>query len=70
MGKERHPIHDSPPWTLEQRVRHLELHLAMLWDHVWWMSLPPERRAEYEREGFPPPIDKFYEELSDGDGGD
>lgn len=45
MAKEIHPIQDSPPWTLEQRVRHLELHLAMLWDQVWWMALPPERRA-------------------------
>jgi len=58
---ERHPIQDTPPnKTLMERVRHLELHLAMLWDQVWWMNLPVEQRGKYRAEGFTDPIEKFY----------
>lgn len=60
---ERHPIQDSPPGkTPEERIRHLELHLAMLWDMVWWMNLPEDRRAAYRAEGFTDPIQQFYTE--------
>jgi hypothetical protein len=58
---EKHPIQDSPPWSDADRIRHLELHLAMLWDHVWWLSLPDEKRKEYEAQGFTAPIKDFYE---------
>jgi hypothetical protein len=47
---------------LQDRVRLLECKLAQLWDQVWWMSLPPERRAGYEAEGFTAPIERFYED--------
>lgn len=58
--KSRHPIQDSPDLPLERRVQLLEIHLAMLWDQVWWMQLPPEKRAEYEGQGFKAPIERFY----------
>lgn len=57
---ERHPISqhtDEPP---EDRLRFLEEHLAQLWDQVWWLSLPPERRDAYRAEGFTDPILHFY----------
>lgn len=56
-----HPIQVCPPdTTAMERLHWLELHLAMLWDQVWWMSLPVEQRAEYEKQGFTAPIEKFY----------
>lgn len=58
--QEKHPIPDRPPWSMDERVANLEVHLAMLWDQVWWMNLPPEKRKEYEAQGFTAPIDKFY----------
>lgn len=60
MHPENHPIKDAPLASLEERVRWLELHVAMLWDQVWWMNLPEERRKGYEAEGFKDPIQKFY----------
>lgn len=60
MHPEAHPILDTPTATLEQRVRWLELHLAEAWDQLWWLSLSPERRVQYEAEGFPAPIQSFY----------
>lgn len=62
MPKEIHPIQESPLLPLERRVQLLEIHLAMLWDQVWWMNLPAEKRAEYEAQGFSAPILKFYTE--------
>lgn len=64
-GRDAHPIQAPPEgWPVEQRVRHLEEHLAQLWDQVWWLSLPTERRAEYEARGFAAPILDFYGEGS------
>ena len=63
---ERHPIQDCPVdetgqlWSLEKRVQYLECQLALLWDHVWWLSLPMHRRAGYEADGFRAPIERFY----------
>lgn len=59
---EKHPIPDGglPNETLEQRIRRLEMYLGMLWDQVWWMNLPPEKRLKYQLEGFKDPIEKFY----------
>ena len=58
---ERHPIQESPNLPLERRVQLLEIHLAQLWDQVWWMNLPEAQRAAYEAEGFTAPIQAFYE---------
>lgn len=60
-----HPIQDCPPLSLERRVQLLELFVARLWDQVWWMQLAPEKRAEYEAEGFSAPIRHFYLEVPD-----
>lgn len=64
MPKEIHPIQvgrqDRP---LAVRVAYLEQKVAQLWDQVWWMSLPKDRRAAYEAEGFTAPIERFYEEA-------
>lgn len=57
---EAHPIPDRPPWSQEERIAHLEMHLAMLWDQVWWLSLPTDERKAYEAQGFSAPIAKFY----------
>jgi hypothetical protein len=58
---DKHPIDGGPPGaTLEHRLYWLECHVAMLWDQVWWMALPEDRRKGYEAEGFKAPIDKFY----------
>ena len=62
MNTERHPIQDSPPIPIEDRVRLLECRLAQLWDMTWWMALPADRRAGYEAEGFTAPIAQFYED--------
>lgn len=59
---DRHPVQESPPLPLERRVQLLEHQLARLWDQVWWMSLPPDRRAAYEAEGFTAPIPQFYDD--------
>lgn len=56
-----HPIADAPDWPIEKRVHHLEVYLARLWDQVWWMQLPAERRKAYEDAGFTAPIPRFYE---------
>lgn len=62
MARERHPIQDSPPGaSAMERIRHLELHLAMLWDEVWWHQLPFWRRWWYAAQGFSSPIQRFYE---------
>lgn len=59
---ERHPIEERPDLPLEERIRHLEIHFAQLWDQVWWMNLPEDRRKAYEAEGFKAPIQEFYRE--------
>lgn len=58
--KEKHPIEHIPPMSVEERVGYLEQMLARLWDQVWWMNLPEEKRSEYEAQGFKDPIGKFY----------
>jgi hypothetical protein len=59
--EDEHPITDNPVGVpLEQQLREARHLLAELWDQVWWLSLPPERRAEYESQGFTAPIQKFY----------
>lgn len=60
---ERHPIEVGADLPLEDRVRHLEAHLATLWDQVWWMQLDPDTRAAYEAQGFKAPIKRFYIEA-------
>jgi hypothetical protein len=58
-----HPIADAPDWPLEKRVHYLEIALAKLWDQVWWMQLPEDRRKQYQAEGFTAPIANFYQPL-------
>ena len=58
--RERHPIPDAPDLPLDQRVHRLEVHLAQLWDQVWWMSLPWYKRLGWRALGFSAPIAKFY----------
>lgn len=59
---ENHPIQiERPDATQEQRILWLEHHVAMLWDQVWWMNLPPDQRAAYQREGYSDPIQAFYD---------
>lgn len=60
---EKHPVQERPKEPLERRVQMLEILLARLWDQVWWMNLPDEKRAKYRGEGFSDPIEKFYEEA-------
>jgi hypothetical protein len=61
-----HPIQDSPAdMTLIERVHLLECALARLWDQVWWMNLPDDRRAIYEADGFKAPIQNFYARFED-----
>ena len=63
---ERHPI--------TQPISHEDLaeRVAQLWDQVWWMALPPERRAAYEAEGHTAPIGggpdkpRFYDPIPEG----
>lgn len=62
---ERHPVAESPDLPLKRRVQLLEINLARLWDQVWWMNLPPERREAYRAEGFSDPIERFYIEDPD-----
>jgi hypothetical protein len=58
---ETHPVADAPAgWSPEERIRHLELHLAMLWDEVWWHQLPFWQRWFYGAQGFRSPIQEFY----------
>lgn len=57
-----HPIQETPNLPIERRVQLLEIHLARLWDQVWWMRLPESKRKEYEAEGFTDPIPKFYDD--------
>lgn len=59
---EKHPISDCPDLSLEQRVQLLEIHLAQLWDEVWWHQLPFYRRWFYWLQGFRSPVQKFYTE--------
>jgi hypothetical protein len=57
---DRHPIADRPAWPLDERVAHVEIHLARLWDEVWWHTLPWYRRLFYWMQGFRSPIGNFY----------
>lgn len=50
-----------PGLSVEDQLLHLKEYVAQLWDQVWWLSLSPEKRAEYEAEGHTHPIAKFYE---------
>lgn len=61
MRDERHPVQERPDLPAERRLQLLEIRLAQLWDQVWWMSLPADERAEWERQGFTAPILEFYE---------
>lgn len=60
---ERHPVQESPPLPIEDRVRLLEHHLARLWDEVWWVTLPWYKRMYWRLQGFRAPIAHFYEEC-------
>jgi hypothetical protein len=60
MMAESHPILERPDLSAEERCQLLEQRLAQLWDQVWWMALPADRRAAYEVEGFSAPIKHFY----------
>jgi hypothetical protein len=55
-----HPIQSDSTKPTEERLRLLEDALARLWDRVWWMQLPLERRAAYQAHGFNAPIVSFY----------
>jgi hypothetical protein len=58
---EKHPIQvNRRDVSLEERIKLLEICVAQLWDQVWWLSLPEEKRAEYRAQGFTDPIEKFY----------
>lgn len=59
---EEHPIKDVQITEENQlsALRQLRLHLIALHDQVWWLSLSPEQRAEYENQGFSAPIEHFY----------
>ena len=60
-ASEEHPIQDSPPGrSAYERIRWLELHLAMLWDEVWWHQLPFYKRWYYFSQGFRSPLQQFY----------
>jgi hypothetical protein len=66
MPRERHPLETAPAGkSAEERLRILEEHLAMLWDQVWWLSLPVERRDAYRAEGYSDPVQKFYIDVPD-----
>jgi hypothetical protein len=54
---ERHPVEERPDLSVEERCRLLEIHLAQLWDQVWWLT---EGRAKFESQGFTAPIQSFY----------
>lgn len=70
--EDRHPVPDLPYpegkpveevlRELWQYVRVVAIRTGQLWDHDWWMSLSPEKRAEYEAQGFRDPIEKWYGE--------
>jgi len=60
MAAERHPVQERLDLPVDRRVQLLEQLVAQLWDQVWWMNLAPEARAEYERQGFTAPIERFY----------
>lgn len=62
---EQHPVQECPPVTPERRCQLLEIFVAQLWDQVWWLSLSPEQRREYEAQGFTAPIERFYIEVPD-----
>lgn len=58
--KSPHPVQARPDLSLEQQVDVYREQLAQLWDMVWWLALPVERRTDYERQGFTAPIRRFY----------
>jgi hypothetical protein len=58
--EDTHPITERADLSPERRCQLLEQRLAQLWDQVWWISLPQERRAAYEKEGFRAPVSRFY----------
>jgi hypothetical protein len=60
-NQDSHPIRLAPQGaTVEERLHWYEHHLALLWDQVWWLSLTPEARANWEAQGFAAPISQFY----------
>jgi hypothetical protein len=61
--EEWHPIQECPPYPLDERTRLLERNLAVLWDMVWWLSLPFYRRWFYRWLGYQAPIPRFYVET-------
>jgi hypothetical protein len=64
---ETHPVQECPALPLERRVQLLEIHLAQLWDEVWWHQLPFHRRLYYRLQGFRSPIRQFYLEGKGAD---
>lgn len=61
-----HPIQDplidpltGKPATPERERQLMRIYLAQLWEQVWWLSLSPEKRAEYEAQGNKAPIEDF-----------
>lgn len=75
--RERHPIQHWPAGlTAEERAGLLEVYVGMLWDQVWWLSLPWYKRLWYRLprviwdtqynkpilwKGHTDPIKKFYD---------
>ena len=57
---DEHPIIEGRDAPIEERVLYLEAHLAMVWDQIWWMSLPFWRRWLYAAFGYRAPIQSFY----------
>jgi hypothetical protein len=53
---ERHAIEERPDLPIEERCRLLEIRLAQLWDQVWWLSLTPECREAFRKDGFRDPV--------------
>jgi hypothetical protein len=58
--REYHPVAERSDLTTERQLQILRELVAQLWDQVWWMNLPPERREAYRAEGFTDPIREFY----------
>ena len=59
---DRHPIEERHDLPTDRRVQLLEIHLAQLWDMVWWVTLPWYRRLYWRVRGFRAPIQRFYRE--------
>lgn len=60
-----HPVQERDELDTTTRIRVLEQLVARLWDQLWWVCLPPEKRAEYEAEGYRAPIERFYNDSEE-----